>query len=56
MFFNSEWESFVRQMGDKWYGVIEKWLHKDPNIHITYYEDIVTDTRKEIEKMLKVSK
>ncbi|PIK50208.1 putative WSC domain-containing protein 2-like [Apostichopus japonicus] len=55
-FAGPEWESFVRQMGDKWYGVIEKWLQKDPNIHITYYEDIVTDTRKEIEKMLKFLK
>lgn len=50
-----DWQRFVRQMGDKWYGIIDKWLDKDPSIHITYYEDIIADTRTELEKMLRVS-
>lgn len=51
-FSGEEWTFFVRQMGEKWFGIIDKWLAKDPNIHVVFYENLLKDTRTELEKML----
>ncbi|KAJ8043537.1 WSC domain-containing protein 1 [Holothuria leucospilota] len=51
-FSGEEWTFFVRQMGDKWFGIIDKWLAKDPNIHVVFYENLLKDKRTELEKML----